>query len=88
MVWYPSRLAGTPIPKMKSVASTNDSYSSQLHSDDADNDNPYAPFTSKLDWEIARWAKLRGPGSTAFTDLLAIEEVSLPVVSAVCVSSG
>ena len=88
VVRYPSKLAGAPIPKMKSIASTNDSYSSQLHSDNADNDNPYAPFASKLDWEIACWAKLHGPGSTAFTDLLAIEEVSLPVVSAVCASSG
>jgi hypothetical protein len=38
--------------------------------------NPYAPFASKMDWEIARWAKLRGPGSTAFTELMSIEGVS------------
>ena len=37
---------------------------------------PYAPFKSKLDWEVARWAKLRGPGATALTDLLKIENVS------------
>ncbi|KAH9929368.1 uncharacterized protein B0H18DRAFT_874057 [Fomitopsis serialis] len=42
---------------------------------DPDAVNPYAPFASRLDWEIARWAKLRGSGSTAFSDLLAIEEV-------------
>ncbi|KAF8872990.1 hypothetical protein BD779DRAFT_1613730 [Infundibulicybe gibba] len=35
--------------------------------------NQWAPFNSKLDWEIARWAKLRGPGSTAVSDLLSIE---------------
>ncbi|KAI0343815.1 hypothetical protein BDW22DRAFT_1477302 [Trametopsis cervina] len=35
--------------------------------------NPYAPFTSQLDWELARWAKLRSPGSTAMTELLQIE---------------
>ena len=40
------------------------------------NPNPYAPFASKMDWEIARWAKLRGPGSTAFTELMSIEGVS------------
>ncbi|KAJ7926370.1 hypothetical protein B0H13DRAFT_2229408 [Mycena leptocephala] len=34
--------------------------------------NPYAPFKSKVDWEIAKWAKFRGAGSTAFTDLLNI----------------
>ncbi|KAF8816261.1 hypothetical protein BYT27DRAFT_7221500 [Phlegmacium glaucopus] len=36
-------------------------------------DNPCAPFNSKKDWEIARWAKLRGVGTTAFSDLLAID---------------
>jgi len=39
--------------------------------------NPYAPFASKIDWEIAKWAKLRGPGSTAFTELMQIENVRL-----------
>lgn len=38
--------------------------------------NVYAPFASKREWEIAKWAKLRGPGSTALTDLLKIEGVS------------
>jgi hypothetical protein len=42
----------------------------------ADDPNPYRPFTSKLDWEIARWAKTRGPGSSALTELLSIEGVS------------
>ncbi|KAJ6605641.1 hypothetical protein B0H10DRAFT_2440216 [Mycena sp. CBHHK59/15] len=37
--------------------------------------NLYAPFASKMDWEVARWAKLRGSGSTAFTDLLKIDGV-------------
>ncbi|KAF7425009.1 hypothetical protein PC9H_010320 [Pleurotus ostreatus] len=37
--------------------------------------NPWAPFTLKVDWEIARWAKLRGSGLTAFSDLLGIENV-------------
>ncbi|KAJ3567978.1 hypothetical protein NP233_g6016 [Leucocoprinus birnbaumii] len=38
-------------------------------------DNPYSPFSSEVNWEIARWAKLRGPSSTAFSELLAIEGV-------------
>ena len=38
--------------------------------------NRYAPFVSRFDWEIARWAKLRGPSSSAFTELLQIEGVS------------
>ncbi|KAK1226388.1 hypothetical protein PQX77_010633, partial [Marasmius sp. AFHP31] len=33
------------------------------------------PFTSQLDWEVARWAKLRGPGSNAFNELLKIPGV-------------
>jgi hypothetical protein len=37
--------------------------------------NAWAPFTSKLDWDIAKWAKLWGAGSTAFSDLLAIDGV-------------
>lgn len=39
-------------------------------------ENPYAPFASRIDWEIARWAKLRGPGSTVVTELLSIPGVS------------
>ena len=39
-------------------------------------DNIWAPFNSQLEWEIAQWAKLRGPGATAFTELLEIEGVS------------
>ena len=39
-------------------------------------ENLWAPFKSKLDWEIAQWAKLRGPGATAFSELLEIEGVS------------
>ncbi|KAI0311688.1 hypothetical protein OF83DRAFT_1177336 [Amylostereum chailletii] len=31
------------------------------------------PFASKMDWEVARWAKLRGPSSTALSELLSIE---------------
>ena len=38
--------------------------------------NGYQPFASQIEWEIARWAKLRGPSSTAFTELLEIEGVS------------
>jgi len=43
-----------------------------------DTPNAYAPFSSKLDWEIAHWAKMRGPGSNALTELLRIEGVRFP----------
>ena len=39
-------------------------------------DNPYKPFSLKLDWELACWAKKRGPGSNAVTELLSINGVS------------
>ncbi|KAH8980428.1 hypothetical protein EDB86DRAFT_3236727 [Lactarius hatsudake] len=32
----------------------------------------WAPFRSQSDWEIARWAKMRGPTSSAVADILAI----------------
>ncbi|KAJ4469148.1 hypothetical protein C8R41DRAFT_871014 [Lentinula lateritia] len=37
--------------------------------------NIWAPFTSKTDWEMARWAKMHGSGSTAFSELLLIDGV-------------
>ncbi|KAJ6614114.1 hypothetical protein B0H10DRAFT_1950909 [Mycena sp. CBHHK59/15] len=38
-------------------------------------ENPWAPLASRVDWEIAKWAKLHGSMSTAFTDLLSIDGV-------------
>ncbi|KAJ7823158.1 hypothetical protein B0H14DRAFT_2370305 [Mycena olivaceomarginata] len=52
--------------------SAEDQYSAAL----GQPNNVYAPFNSKLDWEVARWAKLRGAGSTAFTELLKIDGVA------------
>ncbi|KAI9430251.1 hypothetical protein BJY52DRAFT_1208101 [Lactarius psammicola] len=36
-------------------------------------DNIWTPFQSQCDWEFARWAKNRGPTSTAVGELLAID---------------
>lgn len=52
----------------------NASYQSSLGA--ASTNNPWYPFQSKLDWEVGKWAKLRGPGDTSFSELLAIEGVS------------
>lgn len=41
----------------------------------AENVGLYAPFASRIDWEIAKWAKTRGPGSNALDELLAIDGV-------------
>jgi hypothetical protein len=35
----------------------------------------WAPFQSQLDWDVARWVKLRGGSSTAVSELLAIPGV-------------
>ncbi|KAH9941883.1 uncharacterized protein BXZ73DRAFT_41443 [Epithele typhae] len=77
VVPYPVPSAGAPIAGVR--ANRWDSgYRSYQHriSDGSPSINPYAPFASRLDWEIALWAKTRGTGSTAFLDLLAIEDVA------------
>ena len=66
---YPYRRAGAAV-KQKQPSDVK--YRADLDS----SSNLWAPFSSQLDWEIAKWAKLRGAGSTAFSDLLAIEGVS------------
>jgi hypothetical protein len=65
---YPSSLAGKPLSREES---RDHIYGSSL----GGGDNPWAPFRSEKDWEIARWAKLRNVGSTAFSDMLAIDGV-------------
>jgi hypothetical protein len=72
VVKYPGNLAGKPISTTRNPTSEK-AYESALK--DGTSSNPYAPFTSKMDWEVAKWAKLRGAGSTAFSDLLNIEGV-------------
>ena len=67
---YPRSCAGKIIGKAQSPDA------SYLGDVDASS-NFWAPFKSKLDWEVAKWAKLRGAGSTAFSELLAIEGVRL-----------
>lgn len=67
-VMFPSP-AGDPIG---TSGSQNNAYASGIPTAN----NPYAPFVSRIDWEVARWAKLRGPGSTALTELLQIPEAS------------
>lgn len=54
---------------------TDISYQNHLPS----GDNTWAPFASEVDWRIAKWAKLRGAGSTAFSELLAIDGVRIQV---------
>ncbi|KAH9835183.1 uncharacterized protein C8Q71DRAFT_797434 [Rhodofomes roseus] len=74
VVPFPGGKAGKPVPPGSGQAS-KPGYDTYAETVDPQSKNPYAPFASKMDWEIARWAKLRGSGSTAFSDLLAIPEV-------------
>jgi len=66
---FPSASAGAPIP---GVPRGNPVYEPQQG---ADGDSIWSPFMSQCDWLFARWAKMRGPTSSAVTELLAIPEV-------------
>jgi hypothetical protein len=70
---FPLASAGAPLTNHLPTDTSDHQYDTHFRSNP---NNPYAPFASKLDWEIARWAKLRGPGSTAMSELLKIEGVS------------
>ena len=72
VVPFPSELAGAPLEHEHRRVDSQYQY---LHLPQSF-DNPFAPFASKMDWEVARWAKMRGPGSTAVSELLKIENVS------------
>lgn len=65
---YPLYAAGLPVAQHTSPDAC---YLHAIHG----KSNPWAPFKSQNDWEVARWAKLRGKGSNAFNDLLAIPGV-------------
>lgn len=71
VVNYPDAQAGAPSSGER-MPSGWESYRTQL-------EGGSGPWTSKLDWEFARWAQLRGPGATALTELLKIDGVCLIV---------
>ena len=64
--------AGKPIPT--SPHNGQFSYSDYVEQTGGE-ENIWALFELKIEWEIAQWAKMRGPGSTAFTEFLEIEGV-------------
>ncbi|KAJ3547009.1 hypothetical protein NM688_g5449 [Phlebia brevispora] len=72
---FPSNVAGQPINAPNgTLPSSYAEYASRIPCA-GDPTNIYSPFTSELDWKVARWAKLRGPGSTAVSELLEIPGV-------------
>jgi hypothetical protein len=68
---YPSTSAGAPIGEHG--VPINQQYMNMLNNAE----NIYAPFTSKIDWEMAHWANHHAISSTAISELLAIEGVSI-----------
>ena len=66
---FPHDSAGAPIPGARDGShvyqSTQEAFRTSI----------WAPFCSQIDWEIARWAKMRGPSSSAVAELFAIPEV-------------
>jgi hypothetical protein len=70
---FPSQYGDAGITVERGSGSLYKQYSNNCQESE---DNMYAPFKSKLDWVFARWAKLRGPGSTAINELLNIDGVS------------
>jgi len=70
VVNFPNAHAGEPTG---SAPPSHNAYANKLGNPSPS--NPYAPFASKVDWDIAEWAKLHGPSSTSFADLLKIDGV-------------
>ena len=66
---FPHSNPGVPIP------TAHRGSSGYQRSQDAFGASVWAPFASQCDWEMAHWAKMRGPTSSAMEDLLAIPEV-------------
>ena len=67
---YPDSKAGDAVPNRSKQPNSHTAYGSKFQNSET---NPYAPFSSHIDWKVAKWAKLRGPSSTAFSELLAID---------------
>ena len=58
-------------------------YSRDLQTEDTPSE--WAPFSTCMEWELARWAKLRGPSLTAFLELLKIDGVCRSFISSLAV---
>jgi hypothetical protein len=74
---FPFGSPGAPVPGRAQGPSAFDSQQARF------TDSPWAPFRSQLDWDVARWAKLRGQTSTAVSELLTIPGVCASTVALV-----
>ena len=69
---FPIQSAGTRVRTQEQ--NTHTTYGQNVQNS---TNNPYAPFTTRINWEFAKWAKLDGPGANSLNKLLAIPGVSL-----------
>lgn len=76
VVPFPKVSAGWPLESNPTAFAT---YEKKLGS--SSTTNIYAPFKSQIDFQFAHWAKVRGPSSTALTELLQIKGVSARALS-------
>src|ERR1700742_4753423 len=74
IVRYPTASGAGKVHVANGRAWTNEAYEKGVKTGDVK--GIYAPFSSEMEWDIVRWAKLRGPSSTALTELLQIKGVS------------
>jgi hypothetical protein len=72
---YPFPDAGKVLRRESGKTRSKDSDGDTVMEGDADKDNPYAPFTSELDWRVAQWAVKEKVGHSAFDRLLDIPGV-------------
>lgn len=70
VVRFPGPHAGSPTTQQQ-----ESTFYEQYDAVNDSDDNDYYPFKSCLDWKIAKWAKMRGPGSTAVSELLDIDGI-------------
>lgn len=70
---FPLTSAGAPIMN----GTDQQAYYETYHARMGDANGTYAPFCSKMDWEIAQWVKTHGSSASAVNELLAIDRVSL-----------
>ena len=68
---FPSSGAGAAVSDYQIFSGTD----YDCYQDQCGNTTAYAPFASRIDWDIARWAKVHKITSTAVTELLGINGV-------------
>ncbi|KAF8911804.1 hypothetical protein CPB85DRAFT_1375874 [Mucidula mucida] len=67
--------AGAPVPDQNTTCNAFEVYESSLPHSPGEHPHLYAPFKTKLEWEVAQWAKMDGPSASSFTRFLGIDEV-------------